>query len=911
MEDLDDDAAAFLKAIFVTDARDDKSALISAKGERTPGTCTWLLETIAYKTWLNTRCFGLWIIGGPGMGKSMLSIFLIEQLEEVVKSSSSVGSVIYFFCDNRCANKAGSTNILRGLIWQLGSKNKNLIKHALSAHKVIGGRFEELIDINLLRQIFKDMVRDPDAGYTYCVIDGLDECPSHSIRHVVNCFSSISTTRFKPIILSRLLDESNASRLANFVRLRLDPDSEQEVKKDLQAFIRRLSNEGRYPPALRQHVHDVFLRKSEGRFLWASLAAQEIKDMALSKIRAHVNGLDFGLHGIYSMIMGRIDTPYSSYVHQLLSAVTVSYEPLSLDDAALLSGLRRSSEVMNTCLDQCGRLLVVEYSWETRARVLRLGHESVKDYLLRKPNDLDQDLKSNWTQLQGLHVEIAGACLHIIASDPRRTRSEENEGFATRYAWSYFSCHIKESGNAFSTSLPGLLGYFEPGRLFSFPKPNDLDRMIHIASYLGAVAVVNHILNGRLGHYEGLRKTYRQMTPLHIAVRYDNTEVVRTLLQRLNFIPQDWSVSPTNDDGDTPLHIAATVGSVDSIQALLEFKADANFRNPKEETPLHQAVDNFNLQAAQLLVSGGAEVSARDWYGRTPLFLTVYRSNTAGGLDNRSDGSSHPDTVSMMKCLLEPHCNVNQGNELGVSPLHLAVQRTYVTETSLLLDWGANPDIATDWGFRPLHYITGQDLFDLDKYRARGRIAKPLSLDDQRKKDAERHARSRKSHCNGTGPEGDLSKVREIIGCFKAHGADLNAPASDGVTPLMCCAYLESPRCLEVAKCLLAAGVDMDAQDNDGNSCLHLAVEECNRSLVAALVDGGADKTLQNKMGWTPLDLILGFPEFWGVLEREVKPGPDFEEATVDDLETVIEVVDDMPSGSSAQLDMTSGVVAM
>lgn len=75
-----------------------------------------------------------------------------------------------------------------------------------------------------------------------------------------------------------------------------------------------------------------------------------------------------------------------------------------------------------------------------------------------------------------------------------------------------------------------------------------------------------------------------------------------------------------------------------------------------------------------------------------------------------------------MKQLLEAGGAVNRGDEYGISPLHIAVRRNCARHTRLLLHWGAYPDVANYWGFKPLHYIAGdQDEYTFDEYRARDR----------------------------------------------------------------------------------------------------------------------------------------------------------------------------------------------
>ncbi|EQB46701.1 hypothetical protein CGLO_14226 [Colletotrichum gloeosporioides Cg-14] len=272
-------AKGWLSGMFITDPWDDRSTLISAKGKRAEGTCTWILETDAFNTWMNTTCQGLWITGGPGIGKSMMSIFLTEQLE-LKAASSETESVIYFFCDSQSDRRDNARAILQALIWQLGTLKPELRKHGKSQMQFHPDGEWCSTRMESLCRAFNSMVEHPDAGRVFCVIDGLDECDNTS-GGLVNCFLGVSTSRFKTIILSRPLNQSLTNSLSKYVRLRLASDSEKEVKADLNAFIQqrvqRLSDDCGFPPGLRQILHDTFIQGSEGSFVWVGLAAQELE----------------------------------------------------------------------------------------------------------------------------------------------------------------------------------------------------------------------------------------------------------------------------------------------------------------------------------------------------------------------------------------------------------------------------------------------------------------------------------------------------------------------------------------------------------------------------------------------------------------------------------------------------------
>jgi hypothetical protein len=66
--------SACRKALFVTDPAADRQSLIDKKGLRVTGTCQWMQDNEIYKTWLYGDPGLLWVFGGPGKGKTMLSI---------------------------------------------------------------------------------------------------------------------------------------------------------------------------------------------------------------------------------------------------------------------------------------------------------------------------------------------------------------------------------------------------------------------------------------------------------------------------------------------------------------------------------------------------------------------------------------------------------------------------------------------------------------------------------------------------------------------------------------------------------------------------------------------------------------------------------------------------------------------
>ena len=121
-----DDAESCMAALFLTDPSDDRQRIIDAKGSRANGTCEWIQGNTLYRDWFHSDSRLLWLSGGPGKGKTMISIFLTEEIEKFTKNSPDVKLLIYF-CDNRDNKRNTATSIIRGLIFLAFADGKPFI----------------------------------------------------------------------------------------------------------------------------------------------------------------------------------------------------------------------------------------------------------------------------------------------------------------------------------------------------------------------------------------------------------------------------------------------------------------------------------------------------------------------------------------------------------------------------------------------------------------------------------------------------------------------------------------------------------------------------------------------------------------------------------------------------------------
>lgn len=123
-----------------------------------------------------------------------------------------------------------------------------------------------------------------------------------------------------------------------------------------------------------------------------------------------------------------------------------------------------------------------------------------------------------------------------------------------------------------------------------------------------------------------------------------------TLLQG----PEDMLLS--EDGAMTPLQ-AATLGNPILLQKCVDDKMDMNVCDENGQTPLHMAADKESVDCILILLKNGANINAADNEGTTPLHAAVIR----GSLD-------------VTKLLLENGANPDVEDEDGESP------RSYATD---------------------------------------------------------------------------------------------------------------------------------------------------------------------------------------------------------------------------------------
>ncbi|QKX60585.1 uncharacterized protein TRUGW13939_07730 [Talaromyces rugulosus] len=238
---------------------------------------------------------------------------------------------------------------------------------------------------------------------------------------------------------------------------------------------------------------------------------------------------------------------------------------------------------------------------------------------------------------------------------------------------------------------------------------------IHLAADSEATEMVVWLLeNNAYVDAETMGYPHPGRTALHFAASKRSeagSQMVQTLLNG-----RAKATAQTRQGGNTPLHYAVDGHSVATVQALLDFHADANATNSSGITALHKAVAVPGLEeVVEALLKGGADPNKKTSIGTVSaaraltslkasraLWQTYYEVNTSqSALHIAAKVKDAERTVEIL--LKQGGADPNCQDSAGRTPLHVAVASTDAEAiTKLLIESKADVNAQDMDGKTPL-----------------------------------------------------------------------------------------------------------------------------------------------------------------------------------------------------------------
>ena len=221
-----------------------------------------------------------------------------------------------------------------------------------------------------------------------------------------------------------------------------------------------------------------------------------------------------------------------------------------------------------------------------------------------------------------------------------------------------------------------------------------------------------------------LAKTRNQdgETPLHLAAGARRREIVDFL------IAQGADPQAKNNDGQNPLLYAAYGGSREIVMALIDRGADFKYQDVRGMTPLHFAAREGRPEAVSVLLEKGAPRDLKNQNGQTPLDLAVLRGHGSvilaffkvGALDAKSEtGSKALLAVAaagfeeVANALLEKGADLGVMAEDGKTILHSAAAGGLAGLVGKGLDKGLDVQAKDKTGRTALYYAVRNGRVDV------------------------------------------------------------------------------------------------------------------------------------------------------------------------------------------------------
>ncbi|WEW59774.1 hypothetical protein PRK78_005254 [Emydomyces testavorans] len=304
---------------------------------------------------------------------------------------------------------------------------------------------------------------------------------------------------------------------------------------------------------------------------------------------------------------------------------------------------------------------------------------------------------------------------------------------------------------------------------------------------------------------------------------------------------------------ENALCLAARRCSADSINLLIKKGLKIN-DSESDRSPLFIAAESGNGRAVRALINAGANVRFRDREGRTPLHAAA---------DSSSKLKHSLSSISQM--LIKSGADVNATTESGETPLFFAISQQHEKVVQCLLKAGARLDLRTHDGQTAMHVFASRPNEEIRKMLVRQRAnfslrdnigRTPLHIASLSMKPyARKNYMYGSVYCEDKREDIEREAARQnLIYWLLENSADVDIQDQEGRTPIHLAVLGDDERMIGA---LARASMNCNVLDGDGYTPLHVAAILRKCGIIEELIQNGADVNARDARGNTPLHGVL------------------------------------------------------
>ncbi|KAH0551748.1 hypothetical protein GP486_007034 [Trichoglossum hirsutum] len=555
-------------------------------GRQQSGTGQWLLKSTEFQTWLNNSKQTLFCPGIPGVGKTILTAIVIDNLTTQFQNDSNIG-IAYLYCNFRRHNEQKADDLLASLLKQLSQEKPSLpdsVKDLYDRHKA-KRTLPSFNDISIALQSVTALY-----SRVFIIVDALDECRTSNgcltkfLSELFNLqkrqgVNILATSRFIPKIVDHFKGtvslEIHASR--------------KDIERYLEGHMKQLPSFVQQNGQLQEEIKTGISEAVDGMFLLAQIYLNSLDDKCTPKaIRSALKNFQKQSPGsgenkkvqvlahAYEQVMERINGQkpgFKDLAMRVLSWITCTKRPLNTVELqhalAVEAGDHELDEENFTQVEDmvsvCAGLVAVD----KESNIIRLVHYTTQKYF-----------EQTWTTwFPDAQTDITKICVTYLSFD------------------------------TFGTGFCSTDGEFE--------------------AQLELNPLYDYAARNWGHHAHAVSTVMEQWTRVELLIQnlLENEKNVSAASQAMMASKSFPSYSQEVPRQMTGVHIAAYFGLVGTTMGLLKNGYNPGLRDSYVQTPLWWAADMGHEAVVKLLLEKGAELESKDpYYGQTPLSLAAERA---------------------------------------------------------------------------------------------------------------------------------------------------------------------------------------------------------------------------------------------------------------------------------------------